>query len=107
MRDLILTVCLFCGLCIPVSVFADTVVDLKDEAEVTGKTVMLSDLAEISGEDAPLLSRIAIAKSPDGSFDLNISAKAVADKVRSHYLGSVIYTGADKDTCLFMHCGGS
>jgi len=96
MRDLILAVCLFCGLFIPVSVFADTVVDLKDEAEVTGKTVMLSDLAEISGEDAPLLSRIAIAKSPDGSFDLNISAKAVADKVRSHYLGSVIYTGATK-----------
>jgi flagella basal body P-ring formation protein FlgA len=94
MRDLILGVFLFCGLSIPVNAFADTVVDLKGEAAVTGKTVMLSDLAEISGEDVPLLSRITIAQLPDGSFDLNISAKAVAEKVRSRYLGVVVFTGA-------------
>ena len=94
MQKLVLMVCLFCGLFMPRTVFADTVVDLKDEAAVTGKIVMLSDLAEISGENTPLLSRIVIAKSPDGSFDLNIPAKAVAAKVRSSYLGAVVFRGA-------------
>jgi flagella basal body P-ring formation protein FlgA len=96
MQKLILMVCLFCGLSLPVNAFADTVVDLKREVAVTGKTVMLSDLAEISGEDASLLSSIAIAKSPDGSFDLYISAKTVADKVRCRYLGVIVFTGASK-----------
>jgi flagella basal body P-ring formation protein FlgA len=96
MRNLIFMMCLFFGLSLPVSAFADTVVDLKSEVAVTGKTVMLSDLAEISGDDAVLLSRIAIAKSPDGSFDLNISAKTVAEKVRSRYLGPLVFTGASR-----------
>jgi flagellar basal body P-ring formation protein FlgA len=96
MLNFIAVICMFCWLSMPGSVFADTVVDLKREVALTGKTVMLSDLAEISGEDARLLSGIVIAKSLENSFDLYISVKAVADKVSSHYLGSVIYTGATK-----------
>ncbi len=94
MRSLALMVCLFCGLLMPVYAFGKTVVDLKGEVAITGKTVRLCDLAQISGEGASLLSSIAIAKSPDGAFDLNISARTVEAKVRSHYLGEVVFTGA-------------
>jgi hypothetical protein len=94
MRSFFLMLCLCCGLLMPVYAFGKTVVDLKGEVAITGKTVRLSDLAEISGEDAPLLSSIAIAKSPDGSFDLNISAKTVEAKIRSRYLGEVVFIGA-------------
>ncbi len=96
MQRLIMTVCLVCGLSLPLTAFADTVVDLKREVAVAGKTVMLSDLAEINGEDASLLGSIAIVKPPTGSFDLYISAKTVADTVRSHYLGVIVFTGASK-----------
>jgi flagella basal body P-ring formation protein FlgA len=96
MQRFIIMVCLLSGLSQPLTVFAETVVDLKSEVAVTGKTVILSDLAEISGEDAALLSSIAIAKSPDGSFDLYIPAKTVANKVRSRYLGQLAFTGASR-----------
>ena len=88
--------CLICGLLVPSGAFCSTVVDIKAEAAVTGSTVTLGDLAELSGEDATLLSRIPIAKSYDSSYDLDISAKTVAEKVRSRYLGSVVFTGAPK-----------
>ncbi len=94
MRSLVLMLCLCCGLLMPVYAFGKTVVDLKGEVAITGKTVRLSDLADVSGEDASLLSSIAIAKSPDGSFDLNISARTVETKIRSRYLGAIVFTGA-------------
>ncbi|HVN70998.1 MAG TPA: flagellar basal body P-ring formation chaperone FlgA [Desulfomonilia bacterium] len=78
----------------PAGALAVVKVDLKSEVSVTGKTVMLSDLAEISGDDAPLLSGIAVAKSPDGLYDVYISSRAVKEKVRIRYLGPVVYTGA-------------
>jgi flagella basal body P-ring formation protein FlgA len=96
MKRLILVMCLVGGLSVPLRGFADTVVDLKREAAVAGKTVMLSDVAEISGQESPLISGIVIAKSPDGSFDLNIPVKTVENKVRSRYLGEVVFTGASR-----------
>jgi len=94
MRSLVLVICLCCSLFMPVYAFGKTVVDLKGEVAITGKTIRLSDLAEISGEDASLLSSIVIAKSPDGFFELNISARTVETKIRSRYLGEVFFTGA-------------
>jgi flagella basal body P-ring formation protein FlgA len=88
--------CLICGLLVPMAAFSRTVVDIKPEAAVSGKAVALGDLAEISGEDAPLLSRIIIVQSYDASFDLDVSAKTVEDKVRSRYRGPVVFTGAEK-----------
>jgi flagellar basal body P-ring formation protein FlgA len=93
MRSLVMMLCL-CGLLMPVYAFGKTVVDLKGEVAITGNIVKLSDLAEISGDDASLLSSIAIAKSPGGSFDLNISARTIETKIRSRYLGVIVFTGA-------------
>jgi flagella basal body P-ring formation protein FlgA len=96
MQRFILIVCLFGGLTLPSNAFAGTVVDLKKDVAVTGRTVMLSDLGEISGEDAPLIGSIAIANLPYGSYDLYVSAASVAGKVRAYYPGPLVFTGASK-----------
>jgi flagellar basal body P-ring formation protein FlgA len=93
MRSLVMMLCL-CGLLMPGYASGKTVVDLKGEVAITGNIVRLSDLAEINGDDASLLSSIAIAKSPGGSFDLNISDRTIATKIRSRYLGEIVFTGA-------------
>jgi len=94
MRKLFTVICFFGWLSMPAVVLGVVKIDLKSEVSVIGKNVMLSDLAEISGEDAPLVSGIAIAKSPDDPFGMYISSWAVKEKVKSRYLGPVVYTGA-------------
>jgi len=79
---------------IPGAVSAETIVTLRSEATVASNTVLLSDLAEICGDDAALLSGIVVAKSPSGGADMNILAKTVELRIKSRYLGPVRLTGA-------------
>jgi flagella basal body P-ring formation protein FlgA len=96
MPVLVLVMCLICGIFIPTGAFAVTTVNLKAEATIALKTVTLSDLADITGDDAVLLAGIVIAKSPDGASDMNISAQTVETRIKSRYLGPILMTGAHR-----------
>jgi flagella basal body P-ring formation protein FlgA len=96
MPVLVLVMCLICGIFIPTGVFAGITVNLRAEATLASKTVMLADLAEISGDDAGLLPGIVIAKSPDKASDMNISAQTVETRIKSRYLGPILMTGAHR-----------
>ncbi len=96
MQVLVLVMCLICGIFIPTGAFAVTTVNLKAEATIVSKTVTLSDLADITGDEAALLSGIVIAKSPDGTTGMNISAQTVETRIKSRYLGPILMTGAHR-----------
>jgi len=72
------------------------VVDLKENASVGSDLVTLADLAEISGKDAALLSRISIMKTPAGRLGVALSAETIADRIHADYQGQVEFRGAEE-----------
>lgn len=94
MPALVFVICLIIGMLIPAGAFAETLVNLKAECAATSKAVKLADLADISGDDAALLSDIVVAKWPEGASEMNILAQAVETRIKSRYQGPVIISGA-------------
>lgn len=75
---------------------SDAVIDLKENAMVGNDMVILADLAEISGINDMMLSRIPIMKAPGIHSGITLSAGTIADKVRAEYRGQVDFRGAEQ-----------
>jgi flagella basal body P-ring formation protein FlgA len=73
-----------------------TVIDLKAEAVIAGDTVTLGDLATIEGANALTVSGISIMSSPGGRLGGTLSARTIAEKVRSEYRRPVHFKGAEQ-----------
>ena len=86
--------CLGCCLAgVPEAAVQNTV-DIKAEAAFTGKSLKLSDVAEVRGPDAGLMAEIVLAEAPGGPSGLIIASRVIEDKVRRHYRGTVVFSGA-------------
>lgn len=96
MRLTVLVICLLLGMLFPAAASAETVVNLRTDATVASISVILSDLAEIGGDDAAILSGIVIARAPDSSSGMNILSQTVEKRIKSRYLGPVRMTGAHR-----------
>ncbi|MCU0576307.1 MAG: flagellar basal body P-ring formation chaperone FlgA [Desulfobacterota bacterium] len=72
----------------------ENIVDIKTEAAITGRTLRLSDVAEVSGPDASTLAQIVLAESPGGLSGLIMTGKVIKETVRLRYRGPVVFTGA-------------
>ncbi|HQI82846.1 MAG TPA: flagellar basal body P-ring formation chaperone FlgA, partial [Deltaproteobacteria bacterium] len=71
-------------------------VELKAEAACTGKSLLLGCIAEVSGPDADVLSRIPVASLPGGSKSVYVTGAAIEARVRARFLGHVVFSGADR-----------
>lgn len=73
---------------------ASNTVDIKAEAVFTGRSLRLADVAAVTGPDAGVLSQIVLTEMPRGSSGLIISGKVIREKIRRHYQGAVVFSGA-------------
>lgn len=96
MRLWVVICCLFCCLAGTPAASGGNTVDIKAEAAFSGKSLKLSDVAEVSGPDADLLSQIVLAESPGGTSGLIMTDRAIADKVRLRFRGTVVFSGAGR-----------
>ncbi|HPI94014.1 MAG TPA: flagellar basal body P-ring formation chaperone FlgA [Deltaproteobacteria bacterium] len=74
--------------------YGGNTVDIKAESAFSGKSLKLSDVAEVSGPDAVLLSQIVLAESPGGASGLIMTKKTIEEKVSLKFKGEVSFTGA-------------
>jgi flagella basal body P-ring formation protein FlgA len=95
-RTVLLMICLCCLLPRTILALDATVVDMKENVEVSNDMVILSDLADIRGKDAAMLSRIPIMKAPANRLGITLPVGFIIDKVHAEYRGSVDFRGAEQ-----------
>ncbi len=71
-------------------------VELRAEAACAGKSLQLGHIAEVSGPDADVLSRIPIASLPGGSKGVFVTRASIEARVRARFLGHVVFSGSDR-----------